>query len=225
MGPPSLDPDGRAADSDPLAGPEEPQVKKGRSRLPVHGLSGSLSGPGTFLGRRSAEQGDSHVLVGFSPRLPGPLRGRGFSQARRSTLAPFHFMSLIGGKQRLPRGRAGHFSRVSPVLAQRLAQAGPRKCLPKEDDFLFLKLIIYFWLCWIFVAVRGLSLVAASGSYSSLWWAGFSLRWLLLLRSTGSRCAGFSSCGMRASVVVARGLSSCGSRALGRRLSSCGTRA
>ena len=34
--------------------------------------------------------------------------------------------------------------------------------------------------------------------YSSLWCTGFSLRWLLLLRSTGSRRAGFSSCGMRA---------------------------
>ena len=59
----------------------------------------------------------------------------------------------------------------------------------------------------------------------SLQCAGFSLRWLLLLRSTGSRHTGFSSCGTRASVVVARGISSCGSRALGRRLSSCGARA
>ena len=45
-----------------------------------------------------------------------------------------------------------------------------------------------------------------------------------------SHCGGFSSCrawalGARASVVVARGLSSCGSQALERRLSSCGTRA
>ena len=40
-------------------------------------------------------------------------------------------------------------------------------------------------------------------------------RWLLLLRSTGSRG--------RASVVVARGLRSHGSRALEHRLSSCGT--
>ena len=30
-------------------------------------------------------------------------------------------------------------------------------------------LFIYFWLCWVFVAVRGLSLVAVSGGYSSLW--------------------------------------------------------
>ena len=45
-----------------------------------------------------------------------------------------------------------------------------------------------------------------------------------------SHCSGFSCCraralGMRASVVVARGLSSCGLWALERRLSSCGTRA
>ena len=64
----------------------------------------------------------------------------------------------------------------------------------------------FFWLCWVFVAAHGLSLVAASGGYSSLWCAGFLLRWFLLLRSTGSRRAGFSSCGAQASVVVARGL-------------------
>ena len=46
---------------------------------------------------------------------------------------------------------------------------------------------IYFWLRWIFVVAHGLSLVAVSGGYSSLWCAGFSLRWLLLLQSTGSR--------------------------------------
>ena len=56
-------------------------------------------------------------------------------------------------------------------------------------------LFIYFWLRWVFVAARGLSLVAASGGYSSLQCAGFSLRWLLLLQSTGSGHAGFSSCG------------------------------
>ena len=44
----------------------------------------------------------------------------------------------------------------------------------------------------------GFSLVAVSGGYSSLQCAGFSLRWLLLLRSMGSRHAGFSSCGTRA---------------------------
>ena len=68
-------------------------------------------------------------------------------------------------------------------------------------------LFIYFWPRWVFVAVCGLSLVATSGGYSSLRCAGFSLWWLLLLRSTGSRSAGFSSCG---------------SQALERRLTSCG---
>ena len=66
-----------------------------------------------------------------------------------------------------------------------------------EKIFLNL-LIFYFWLRWVLVAVRGLSLVVASGGYSSLRCAGFSLRWLLLLQSVGSRHTGFSSCGMQA---------------------------
>ena len=51
---------------------------------------------------------------------------------------------------------------------------------------------------WVFVAAHGLSLVAASRGYSLLQRAGFSLRWLLLLQSTGSR--------HEDSVVVAGGL-------------------
>ena len=62
--------------------------------------------------------------------------------------------------------------------------------------YLFIYLFIYFWLHWVFVAVCGLSLVAVSGGYSSLRSTGFSLSWLLLLQSTGSRRIGFSSCGM-----------------------------
>ena len=61
---------------------------------------------------------------------------------------------------------------------------------------MYLFYFIYFWLRWVFVAVRGFSLVAASGGYSSLQCAGLSLRWLLLRQSTGSRHAGFSSYGM-----------------------------
>ena len=65
--------------------------------------------------------------------------------------------------------------------------------------YLFIKFIyLFIWLHWVFVAMRGLSLVAASGGYSLLQCAGFSLRWLLLLQSTGSRHAGFRSCGTRA---------------------------
>ena len=59
-------------------------------------------------------------------------------------------------------------------------------------------LFIYFWLCWVFVALRGLCLVAVSWGYALLRCVGFSLWWLLLLWSTGSRRAG--------SVVVACGL-------------------
>ena len=65
------------------------------------------------------------------------------------------------------------------------------------DGVLFLYkfiLFIYFSLHWVFVAVPGLSLVVASGGYSLLRCAGFSLRWLLLLWSMGSRYMGFSSC-------------------------------
>ena len=63
--------------------------------------------------------------------------------------------------------------------------------------FFFNLFIIYFWLCWVFVSVQGLSLVAVSGGHSSSRCAGLSLSRPLLLRSTGSRRAG--------SVVVAHG--------------------
>ena len=61
----------------------------------------------------------------------------------------------------------------------------------------FLILFIYLWLCWVFVSVRGLSLVAASGGHSSSRCAGLSLSRPLLLRNTGSRRAG--------SAIVAHG--------------------
>ena len=77
--------------------------------------------------------------------------------------------------------------------------------------------LFVFCLYRVFVAARGLSLVAASGGYSSLRCTGFSLRWL--------SCCKAWALGTRASVVVACGLSSCGSRALEHRLRSCGARA
>ena len=46
---------------------------------------------------------------------------------------------------------------------------------------LFLKLFIYYlWLCWVFISVRGLSLVAASGGHSSSRCAGLSFSQPLL---------------------------------------------
>ena len=67
----------------------------------------------------------------------------------------------------------------------------------------------------MFVAVHGLSLVVGA---------------TLGCGARAPHCSGFSCCGARvlgawASVVVVHGLSSCGSRALERRLSRCGARA
>ena len=66
----------------------------------------------------------------------------------------------------------------------------------RTESFFFF-FLIYFWLCWVFVSVRGLSLVVASGGHSSSRCAGLSLSWPLLLWSTGSRRAG--------SAIVAHG--------------------
>ena len=62
--------------------------------------------------------------------------------------------------------------------------------------YLFI-IYIYFWLCWVFISVRGLSPVAASGDHSS------------------SRCAGLFT--IVASLVAEHRLQT-------RRLSSCGSR-
>ena len=62
----------------------------------------------------------------------------------------------------------------------------------------FISLCIYLWLCWVFLAARGLSLVVVSRDYASLWCAGFSLQCLLLLQSMGPRHTGFSRYGTRA---------------------------
>ena len=73
----------------------------------------------------------------------------------------------------------------------------------KHDKMSMLNILVFLNL-FIFGCVEsllpcsGFFLVAASRGYSSLQCRGFSLRWLLLLWSTGSRHAGFSSCGTRA---------------------------
>ena len=70
----------------------------------------------------------------------------------------------------------------------------------------FFLIFVYFWLCWVFVSVRRLSLVAASGGHPSSRCAGLSLSRSLSLRSTGSRRAG--------SVVVAHGPSCSAARGI-----------
>ena len=103
------------------------------------------------------------------------------------------------------------------VLYMYLNERIYKKLITFLKIYKFIYLFINFWLCWVFVAACGPSLVAASGGYS-------------LLQCATSHCSGFSCCGARAlgtwaSVVVAHGLSSCGLWALERRLSSCGTQA
>ena len=84
--------------------------------------------------------------------------------------------------------------------------------------------LLFIYFIYSFLAVLGLHCCAwvfpsccGERGYSSLRCTGFSLWWLLLLWSMGSGHAVFR--------VIARGLSSCGSWALERRLSSCGARA
>ena len=81
--------------------------------------------------------------------------------------------------------------------------------------FLFFFIYIYFWLCWVFVSVRGLSLVAASGGHSSSRCVRLSLSRPLLLRSTGSRRAGSAavahgpSCSAACGIFPDRGSNLC----------------
>ena len=67
--------------------------------------------------------------------------------------------------------------------------------------------LIYFWLCWVFVAQ----------AFSELWRVGATLQLLCV----ASQCGGFSCCGAQA--LRHAGFSRCGSWALEQRLNSCGT--
>ena len=69
----------------------------------------------------------------------------------------------------------------------------------------FLKTIyLHFWRWWVLVAVCGLSLVAVSGGYSSLWYA--TLCWLPFLQSTDSRVHELQEVQCVDSLVMAMGL-------------------
>ena len=60
----------------------------------------------------------------------------------------------------------------------------------------FIYLFIYLWLCWVFVSVRGLSLVAASRGHSSSRCLGLSLSWPLVAEHR-LQTRRLSSCGSR----------------------------
>ena len=72
--------------------------------------------------------------------------------------------------------------------------------------FFLINLFIYFWLCWVFVSARGLSLAAASRGHSSSRCAGLSLSWALPLQSTGSKRAGSAVVAHRPSCSAACGI-------------------
>ena len=88
-----------------------------------------------------------------------------------------------------------------------------KKCkeLPRPSFFFF-----FLWLCWVFVAARAFSGCFKQGMLSSC-------------RAWASHCSGSSCCRARtlgawASIVVARGLSSCDFLALNHGLNRCGAR-
>ena len=62
--------------------------------------------------------------------------------------------------------------------------------LSSLTPYYFIYLFIYFWLCWVSVAVCRFSLVGWVGGSTSLWYMSFSLQWLLLFWSMGSRHTG-----------------------------------
>ena len=89
--------------------------------------------------------------------------------------------------------------------------------MKKNTLFFFFNfyLFIYLWLHWVFVSVRGLSPVAASGGHSSSRCAGLSPSRPLLLRSTGSRRAGSATvahgpnCSVACRIFPDQGLNPC----------------
>ena len=82
-------------------------------------------------------------------------------------------------------------------------------------EFHFYLFIYLFRLCWVFVSVRGLSLVEASGGHSSSRCARLSLSRPLLLWSAGSRRAGSAvvahgpSCSAACGIFPDQGLNPC----------------
>ena len=88
---------------------------------------------------------------------------------------------------------------IAPCIlkaAPKLAFFNPKALIGQKSrkqayySFLF----FFFWLHWVFIPAHRLSQVAMNRICSLLRWAGFSLWWLLLLPSTGSRHTGFSVC-------------------------------
>ena len=94
---------------------------------------------------------------------------------------------FLPGKSYELRSLAGH----CPWDRKRVGYDQGTKQRQQQCSFFKIYTFIYFWLHWVFVAVQGLSLVAASRGYSlGVVHRLFPLWELLLLWSTGSRTLG-----------------------------------
>ena len=85
-------------------------------------------------------------------------------------------------------GQILNHSTIREVLGNYLVTSLLSMLLLLESVFFFffkIYLVSSFWLCWLFIAVHGLSVVAESGSLPWLWSFGFSLQWVLLLQGMG----------------------------------------
>ena len=80
----------------------------------------------------------------------------------------------------------------------RKAKSLSQECQGSPNIMFVFLLFINFWLDWGFVAALGLSLLAEVGATLCCGTQAFSLWWLLLSQSIGSRHAGFRSWGTQA---------------------------
>ena len=103
------------------------------------------------------------------------------------------------GMQKVRHDWANQMFFIAPCIlkaAPKLAFFNPKALIGQKSrkqayySFLFL----FFWLHWLLIPAHRLSQVTMNRICSLLRWAGFSLWWLLLLPSTGSRHTGFSVC-------------------------------
>ena len=144
---------------------------------------------------------ESAMGVHVSPSLPIPPH-------------PFPSLPIPQGRPRAPTLSAlSHASNLEWSSVSHMVICTFQGCSLKSIDVLLFTFYL-FWLPWVFPALPGLPLAAVSGGAGggrrpSRRCTGFPVRGLLLLRSTGSGCTGFSSCGFYApsSVAVAQGLS------------------
>ena len=77
---------------------------------------------------------------------------------------------------------------LSALMTQKVKSwKGPSSVFPACLIFFFFNFnFIYFWLCWVFVAVQ-VFLLWRVEDILQFWCAGFSFRWPLLAQSMGSR--------------------------------------